>query len=1199
MRNLKKFLALALAMVMAFSLVLSANALDKYNQVKEWDDKDQVTEEFVEAVDVLSGMKIYQGDARGFAPGDTITRAETAALIYRLATGDVANVRNGLYANYGNFADVNEGDWFAGYVGYCANAGYIKGHNGYFNPYAPVTGYEALAMILRAVGYDKNHEFEGATWQTNVSALGTRLGVLDDVRTSDYGNTLHLASRRDVVASILFACAQLDTVTYTPALGYETGSFGVDKTSLGVKNFGLKSVTGIIVGNQDTGESMTRINKVKVEGGKAVAPDYYAYFHQTKNYNVWSTASTNADKVMETTVTTTIDAKTGVEMFGHKVKAWYCSDTATGAKKGNTFALYDQAVKTALVTVGASTGDINDARLSGSAGSTSADNAIGKAAQAAGFSVDLASSQAVFNQSFGISGVRLPTGSEGIGDGWVVDNGTDPLYVTDYNSTGDYAQAGEADARSDSLLGSDNTYNYPLYLLISNNSAKTVDMVIALNVETSKVVQVNNYATHQTVTVPQVSTGIAFNKDGQSNRIAQGALTATSDKALGDGVVAINIVGTKVTNDTIEIGGNNYAKLAGYTQPVNSPLAANGETSLFRLSKPTQVVEGLVTQYKGSDPKNTLGRGVTHTGSIVIDGQTIERSLLADAIVSHDTTDATDGSQIKAVGLSATANTYQKYRAYLDEEGKYIWVEPVNERTFIYGTYIDYQTPYGSSAYEYTVVGVNDKGEQVKQVVKTFNGNAIGSNNYRIIGQWDNNIPNATDVGADSGLPFRDTTTSVAGVTPGLYSGMTLGSNGDLLSNDIGRLGWTMARNAVDTAFSGAGSTDTVITSTDARLGMKETGKGTGASDSWYITENTKIIAVSGAGTDTQKAVVFNGITDLLDGASSVIIRNATAVSARGVISDKWVDGSTPHTLNYSDMMYYTQSNFTYASNVSRAKQIDTLILPMDALGWTGRSNLYFIGNNEKTSEIQVGTNWYTQFTMYKDGVAENVWVEGRETAQDNGFDTSARTISGHDQALGNEWQSSDRFYKLVNSGMTLPDGTTVYMIEGRRLGAGGSAGTYVSVADYDANGRPDVNGIAAGSAQEPIIWGGTYWAATKDAQTATINPDTATSNSNSLGVASGFSTSASNAKPTSYKVSNATVVNLNAADSPLVVGENTGYIWNGIADLGTLNDAASTSVIFTNGNRQPVVSCLVDPADPLNVIVIYVHWNQNIGMGS
>ena len=178
-------------------------------------------EAFVEAVDVLSGMEIFQGDERGFAPGSTITRAETAALIYRLATGDYNDTRSGLYANYGNFTDVNESDWFAGYVGYCANAGYIKGDSPTtFRPYGNVTGYEALAMILRAVGYDKNHEFEGAAWQTNVSALGTRLGVLDDIKTTHYANTLHLPSRRDVVASILFnTAAGVATVTYTPALG--------------------------------------------------------------------------------------------------------------------------------------------------------------------------------------------------------------------------------------------------------------------------------------------------------------------------------------------------------------------------------------------------------------------------------------------------------------------------------------------------------------------------------------------------------------------------------------------------------------------------------------------------------------------------------------------------------------------------------------------------------------------------------------------------------------------------------------------------------------------------------------------------------------------------------------------------------------------------------------------------------------------
>ena len=102
MRNLKKFLALVMAMVMAFSLMLSASAA---NPVKTFDDAGSIEEKFVEAADVLTGMKVFQGDEGGFRPADTITRAEVAALIYRLATGDVDNARAQLYANYGNFTD--------------------------------------------------------------------------------------------------------------------------------------------------------------------------------------------------------------------------------------------------------------------------------------------------------------------------------------------------------------------------------------------------------------------------------------------------------------------------------------------------------------------------------------------------------------------------------------------------------------------------------------------------------------------------------------------------------------------------------------------------------------------------------------------------------------------------------------------------------------------------------------------------------------------------------------------------------------------------------------------------------------------------------------------------------------------------------------------------------------------------------------
>ena len=1143
MRNLKKFLALVMAMVMSFSLMLTANAASKYDQVKEWTDKDQVTEEFVEAVDVLSGMKIFQGDDRGFAPGATITRAETAALIYRLATGDVDNVRAGLYANYGNFADVNEGDWFAGYVGYCANAGYIKGHGGYFNPYAPVTGYEALAMILRAVGYDKNGEFEGATWQTNVSALGTRLGVLDDVKTSDYANTLHLASRRDVVASILFNTAwNVATVTYTPALGYETQkvsggtSDGWNGSTLGWINFGLTKVEGIIVGNQDTGESKTIINTA-VKGQDS----YYEYFYDNDQY-LANTATTKT----RVTNSAKIDAKTGIDMFGHKVKAWYCnSSSANGAAQSTTFALYDNVKKTALVAIPAA----NNPALSNDG---NPDNApLGVAAQKAGFSVDLKDSKAVFNQDFSKSGTNVGTGA----------------LMTDYNKTG---TAGTNDG--DPLKGgTSNTMNgetgtttkYPLYLLISNNSDLTVDMVVAVNVEVSRVSQVNNYATYPTVTVPTLAKEWnATSADAVDERLLQTSLTATSTKTLGEPVVGVAIEGTKAYKP-----GSNA--VAAVDSDVIYGTVANGYF-WRRLSKPTQTVEGTVTNFNYTGNADNQ-----HTGSIVIGGQRIERSLLADAIVAYDPdvnpVPANRGIlNTKPVNLSATAQLYGNYRAYLDSEGKYIWIEPIYESKFVYATYLDYTTPYGSSSYEYTLIGVDLNGEQVKQVVKTLDGQPIGSNNYQNI------------------APFRDSS-NVAGVTPRYYQGFLLDGEGNLttvtdsaatkggyfetISPRVNQAG---NGDATVRGILGNAAADVItVTSTDARLGTKNLENGAGSNEAnaanTYFTNDTKFIVVDGAGTDTQKVEVYNGLTEFLKGGTKVTITGANAWTAsKAYLAHK---GATPAGIDFNEQMYYTQSPLTYASVQGNPMKVDTIVLPKEAITWTGASGLYYVGNPAQDSEIKSG-KWsdgtdrvFHLYTMYLDGEAQQVWLTN----------APGGTTSGFNYAL-----AKDSFYMLEDTGMKTPMGDTVYHALDGTYTAVASQPYYkddTGIVSASTNGtRPNLltaNAPTLGNANTTKFY---YSAATYASQTATIGMN-----------ATGAFTIGTDAEI--YNVAGAKVVNLNAPNSP-ASGGSKGYVWPGITDLGTLNDAASTATVYQT--NLPKVAVQLDPTNNLQVTVIYVCWDQN-----
>ena len=231
---MKKLLALVLALVMTLSLaVVGSNAAFK--------DADKVSASYAEAVDVLAGMKVFQGyPDNSFQPEGSITRAEVAAIVYRLYTADVADKQASLYATYNKFNDMDGAKWAAGYIGYCANAGLIKGYDAKtFGPSDKVTGYQALAMILRAVGYDKAGEFTGADWQLHVAQYAQQLGILKNVK----GEDLNAAASRQLVAELLFqTAAKVPCVTYTAALGYSNTSsiLGTTKNdTLGYKNFGL------------------------------------------------------------------------------------------------------------------------------------------------------------------------------------------------------------------------------------------------------------------------------------------------------------------------------------------------------------------------------------------------------------------------------------------------------------------------------------------------------------------------------------------------------------------------------------------------------------------------------------------------------------------------------------------------------------------------------------------------------------------------------------------------------------------------------------------------------------------------------------------------------------------------------------------------------------------------------------------------
>ena len=242
MRNLKKILALVLALVMSLSLMATASATD-------FTDDSQFNPNYKTAAEVLEKLGVLKGYTDGsFDPTGSISRAEAAAAVYRIVTGDVDNKQVDIYADYNIFTDVNPGDWYAGYVNFCANAEYIKGNgDGTFDPNAKVNGYAALAMILRAIGYTANGGFTGDEWHIQAARTAESRKITKNIMTGTLGED----ASRETVAEILFQAILVNMVdhnqdnTYNGSQGYfETN------TTLGYQTFKLEELEGVVVGNE-------------------------------------------------------------------------------------------------------------------------------------------------------------------------------------------------------------------------------------------------------------------------------------------------------------------------------------------------------------------------------------------------------------------------------------------------------------------------------------------------------------------------------------------------------------------------------------------------------------------------------------------------------------------------------------------------------------------------------------------------------------------------------------------------------------------------------------------------------------------------------------------------------------------------------------------------------------------------------------
>ncbi len=153
MKNLKKVLALVVALTMVFTTVAFASYPDV--------DADA---NYAGAVELLSALEILKGDDNGnFNPDNTITRAEFSAVVCRaLGLEGSANGAKGATM----FTDVAADHWASGYINLASQQGIVNGKgNGIFDPEGNVTFTEAVKMLVVALGYEPMAAQKGG-WPT-------------------------------------------------------------------------------------------------------------------------------------------------------------------------------------------------------------------------------------------------------------------------------------------------------------------------------------------------------------------------------------------------------------------------------------------------------------------------------------------------------------------------------------------------------------------------------------------------------------------------------------------------------------------------------------------------------------------------------------------------------------------------------------------------------------------------------------------------------------------------------------------------------------------------------------------------------------------------------------------------------------------------------------------------------------------------